>query len=65
MVCFDRGDKQMVFLFVMKRAALKDPPPAKPLITRIDALTTVSWTTGDRTYLLAGPQDADFLRKYL
>ncbi|HWV98696.1 MAG TPA: hypothetical protein VNZ64_03280 [Candidatus Acidoferrum sp.] len=65
MVCFDRGDKQMVFLFVMKRAALKDPPPAKPLIGRIDALTTVSWTTGDRTYLLAGPQEADFLQKYL
>ena len=27
MVCFDRGDKQMLFLFVMKRSAVKDPPP--------------------------------------
>lgn len=65
MVCFDRGDKQMVFLFVMKRSALKDPPPEKPLVAKIDALTTVSWTSGDQAYLLAGPEEANFLQKYL
>jgi hypothetical protein len=26
MVCFDRGDKQMLFLFIMKRSAVKDLP---------------------------------------
>jgi uncharacterized membrane protein YbaN (DUF454 family) len=65
MVCFDRGDKQMVFLFVMKRSALKDPPPGKPLVAKIDTMMTVSWTTGDQTYVLAGPEEANFLQKYL
>ena len=65
MVCFDRGDKQMVFLFVMNRSALKDPPPEKPLVGRVDALMTVSWVSGDKAYLLAGPEEANFLQKYL
>ena len=65
MVCFDRGDKKMVFLFVMKRSALKDPPPARPLLTRIDTMMTVSWTSGDQTYLLAAPEEANFPQKYL
>lgn len=65
MVCFDRGDKQMVFLFVMNRTALKDPPPASPVVGRINAMVTVSWVSGDKAYLLAGPNEAGFLQKYL
>jgi hypothetical protein len=65
MVCFDRGDKQMLFLFVMKRSALKDPPPKTPLVGKVNELLTASWTQGDETYLLAGPEEADFLQKYL
>jgi len=65
MVCFDRGDKQMLFLFVMKRSALKDPPPATPRLAKVNELLTASWTQGDDTYLLAGPEEADFLQKYL
>ena len=65
MVCFDRGDKQMVFLFVMNRAALKDPPPQSPVVGRINALVTVSWASSDKAYLLAGPNEAGFLQKYL
>jgi hypothetical protein len=65
MVCFDRGDKQMLFLFVMKRSALKDPPPAKPRLDKVNELLTASWSQGDETYLLAGPEEADFLQKYL
>jgi hypothetical protein len=65
MVCFDRGDKQMLFLFVMKRAALKDPPPEAPQVSRVSQLLTVSWTRGDNTYVLAGPEEAGFVQKYL
>jgi hypothetical protein len=65
MVCFDRGDKQMLFLFVVKRSALSDPPPATPRLTKVNELLTASWTKGDESYLLAGPEDADFLQKYL
>jgi len=55
----------MVFLFVMNRAALKDPPPQSPVVGRINALVTVSWANGDKAYLLAGPNEAGFLQKYL
>ena len=65
MVCFNRGDNQMVFLFVMKRSALKDPPPERPLVVKISAMTTVSWTKGDEAYVLAGPEEANFLQKYM
>jgi hypothetical protein len=65
MVCFDRGDKQMLFLFVMKRSGVKDPPPKTPRLTRVHQMMTASWTRGDHSYVLAGPEDPDFARKYL
>ena len=65
MVCFDRGDKQMLFLFVMKRSGVKDPPPANPRLAKVHQMLTASWTHGDNTYVLAGPEEADFVKKYL
>jgi len=65
MVCFDRGDKQMLFLFVMKRTAVKDPPPETPQLAKVRQMLVASWTRGDNTYVLAGPEEANFLRKYL
>jgi uncharacterized membrane protein YbaN (DUF454 family) len=65
MVCFDRGDKQMLFLFVMKRSAVKDPPPETPRLAKVNQMLTARWTHGDNTYVLAGPEEADFVKKYL
>ena len=65
MVCFNRGDDQMLFLFVMKRSALKDPPSETPEVSKVTELQTVSWTQGEYTYVLAGPEEPQFLRKYL
>lgn len=65
MVCFNRGDNQMLFLFVMTRSAIKDPPPPTPQLAKVSALQTASWSHGDKTYVLAGPEDVDFARKYL
>lgn len=64
MVCFDRGDKQMLFLFVMKKTAVKDSPPTAPQLERVSSLVTVSWTQGDNTYVLAGPEEPGFAEKY-
>lgn len=64
MVCFNRGDNQMLFLFVMNKAAVKDSPPAAPQVSRVNKLLTVSWTRGDYTYVLAGPEEPDFEKKY-
>ncbi len=65
MVCFNRGDNQMLFLFVLKRSAVKDPPPESPRLVKVNELLTASWTQGEATYLLAGPDDAEFAKKYL
>lgn len=65
MVCFNRGDNQMLFLFVMKRSALEDPPGETPQSSTATVLQTVSWSQGEYTYLLAGPEDPEFPRKYL
>ena len=65
MACFDRGDHQMLFLFVMKRSAVKDSPSAVPQVTRVKSLVTVSWTRDDKTYILIGPDEPDFEKKYL
>jgi hypothetical protein len=64
MVCFNRGDDQMLFLFVLNRSAVSDPPPATPQVAKTNDLQTVSWTRGDKTYVLAGPEEPDFLQKY-
>lgn len=64
MVCFDRGDNEMLFLFVMDRSAVKDPPPVQPELANVSKLQTVTWTEGDKTYLLAGPEEAGFREKY-
>lgn len=65
MVCFDRGGGKMLFLFVMKRAALKDPPSPMAQLVTVDDLMTASWTRGDDTYVLAGPEEPRFEQKYV
>ena len=66
MVCFDLGNHNDLFLFVASRADLPDAPPtSEPQFTNIGKLTAASWSTGDRTYVLAGPGDEQFVRRYL
>jgi hypothetical protein len=66
MVCFDRGSGQMVFLFVMNQAAVKDAPsrPA-PEMKQVSKLATASWTQGDKAYILATEGELSSLRSYL
>ncbi len=63
MVCFDRGDQQMLFLFVMARSALHDAPPPTSEVAKVNKLLTTSWSQGEMTYVLAGPEDSVLLRK--
>jgi len=69
MVCFDRGGGRMMFLFVMKRDAVKDPPPAQnPQLSIVHNYLTASWTRGDNSYVLAGQGEQDlqtFAKRYL
>ncbi len=65
MVCFNGGDNKMLFLFVMNRSAVKDPPPTIPNLGQINKLQTASWSEGNKTYFLAAPQEIKSLGKYL
>ena len=65
MICFDRGGKQMLFLFVVHRSAIKDAPPTSPVASKVSTLMTASWSQGDRTYVVAGPDEPDFVRKFI
>jgi hypothetical protein len=64
MVCFDRGDKAMLYLFVIQRAALKDAPRESLQPAKVNKLATLSWSQGDKTYVLAGPDEPLFLQRY-
>jgi uncharacterized membrane protein YbaN (DUF454 family) len=64
MVCFDRGDRQMVFLFVVDTAGIDSPPASTPVVKTVNKMLTAGWTEHDKTYLLAGPPDTDLLRSY-
>jgi len=66
MVCFDSGNHNDLYLFVARRSDLPDAPAApEPEFSRIGKLTTASWSTGDKVYVLAGKGDEQFLRRYL
>lgn len=66
LVCLDHGTDNDLFLFVIDRSALTDPPTGQePLFARIGQMTTVSWTTGDKAYVLAAKGSEDDLRKFL
>jgi hypothetical protein len=61
MVCFDKGKNRMLFLFVMRDAGLKDPPMTpNPELTKVSSYQTASWRSGDKTYVLVGPDDPEF-----
>jgi hypothetical protein len=64
MLCFDRGDKQMLFLFVIDRSAIKGEPGKTPKLAKISRFQTASWSDATNAYVLAGPDDPDFVRKY-
>jgi hypothetical protein len=61
MVCFDQGNKQMLFLFVMGNNDAKDPPPiARTELVKVSSYQTASWRRGGKTYVLVGPDEPQF-----
>jgi hypothetical protein len=66
LVCFDAGNQRDLYLFVMTRGQMPDPPPMdKPEFVPIGKLTSASWTHAGNTYILAGRGDEEFLRQFL
>jgi hypothetical protein len=68
MVCFYRRqtpeDKEMLYLFVLRKSALPDPPAPVPHAQDLKGMSTMSWTDGENIYLLTGPQESGFAENY-
>lgn len=66
LVCLDRGHDNDLFLFIVDRSALPDPPLSQSAqVVRINNMITASWTVGDKTYVLASKGNEEDLRKFL
>jgi hypothetical protein len=66
LVCLDRGADNDLFLFVVNRSALPDPPAdSTPQFARVGQMTTASWSIGDTSYVLASKSGEDALRRFL
>ena len=71
MVCLNSGKngapkKPDLFLFVVDNGNIKGRPGATPTVTQITrGIVSSSWTSGGKTYILAGLGDENFLKQYL
>jgi hypothetical protein len=66
LVCLVPEGQPHVDLLVIDRARFRNfTPPGMPQVGRSGELTTAVWTSGGKTYLLAGRMDPDQMRKLL
>jgi hypothetical protein len=72
MICFRTGrplppgQPSDLWLFVVDRAAVKNAPPAgERRFVQVSRLQTVTWTQGDKLYVLGMEGDEQALRQYL
>jgi hypothetical protein len=66
MVCFADPAKRKLFLFVVDKGAIPNPPQeGAPTIRQAGDFTTASWTERGKTYLLTVKGGPDILRNFL
>jgi hypothetical protein len=72
MICFrtgkplPQGQPSDLWLFILDRSAVRDaPPPGSREFARVNKLLTVTWTEGDKLYVLGTEGDEQALRRYL
>jgi hypothetical protein len=68
MICFSSKGLPRdpdLYLFVIDKSSLGSAPADTPEFAQAGSLSTASWTSGDKSYLLAAAGDQDFLRKHL
>jgi hypothetical protein len=66
LICFELANRQMAHLIVIDRSAFGDASNDSPQFAQLGEVATVSWSHGDKTYLVAskGASERD-LRKLL
>jgi hypothetical protein len=72
MICFRTGkplppgQQSDLWLFVIERFTVKDAPPmSSRQFVQINKLMTVTWTEGDKLYMLGTEENEQILRQYL
>jgi hypothetical protein len=72
MICFRTGkplppgEQSDLWLFVIDRSRVKDAPPAgSRQFVQVSRLWLVTWTEGDKLYVLGTEGDEQTLRQYL
>lgn len=65
MVCLDPPGEGRLFLFIVDESAVPKAPPAVPQFAQVSKLMTASWTTGGKTYVLAGTGGKASLQRHL
>jgi len=66
LVCLDRGHDDDLFLFIVDRSGLPDPPISSlAQFARVNNMATASWTAGDKIYVLATKGNEEDLRRFL
>src|SRR4030095_1699064 len=63
MVCFERNDKKLLYMLVLDRKAVKAPPPVNSEVAKVNKLTTASWSSGNRIYVLAEEGDSESIQQ--
>ncbi len=64
MVCLDSQTQGTLFLFIVEGASVRGAP-VRPEFAAIKSLMTVSWSSGGKTFVLAGTGSEDWLRSFL
>jgi hypothetical protein len=64
MVCLNSTNDGALFLFVVDRASVRQPPERTLEFAPVKQLITASWSEGNRTYVLAMKGRKEDLRKY-
>ena len=64
MVCLESTNQGTLFLFVVDRNSVDGAPGATRTFDQVSRLTTVSWSEGERTYVLAGNGSRETLLDY-
>ena len=64
LICFELANKQVAHLLVIDRKTFSDAPADSPQFAQLGELATVSWSRGDKTYLVArkGGNEQDLLK---
>jgi hypothetical protein len=66
MICFDRGEGQLLWLFVTEQRAVAGAPAGRePVFASVGRLVTAAWSEGSLFYLLATVGEEPALKRYL